>query len=344
MVSKASRKHPENRLTQYLDGHYLNLPVMSEAGEIVGMVDVLKLTYATLDQINSMSTGDNEGPAWQKFWMSLGHETESGVSGGESSSKRPHTPQHRSIMSPAPDTPARQDVGDSVMPHESASHHGDDIDEHSAVAAPSSVEDLPFAFKFKAPSGRVHRLQVIASAGIEDFVANVTSKLGGEIDSVGGEPPVTDGRLGKSGFALSYMDNEGDIVSITTNQDLLEAITMARKSEREKVDLFVHDPEKPALPPTLDPQPPASAGLHIPVDPSVRERRRKLVDEADDEDEQDSRRRSRSAKHQPPPQQQQAQQVIQGVPNELLLPGAVAALAFVIVGVFAFSRATGSNR
>lgn len=33
------------------DGHYLNLPVMSEAGEIVGMVDVLKLTYATLDQV-----------------------------------------------------------------------------------------------------------------------------------------------------------------------------------------------------------------------------------------------------------------------------------------------------
>ena len=33
------------------DGHYLNLPVMNEAGEIVGMVDVLKLTYATLEQV-----------------------------------------------------------------------------------------------------------------------------------------------------------------------------------------------------------------------------------------------------------------------------------------------------
>lgn len=33
------------------DGHYLNLPVMSGEGEIVGMVDVLKLTYATLDQV-----------------------------------------------------------------------------------------------------------------------------------------------------------------------------------------------------------------------------------------------------------------------------------------------------
>jgi hypothetical protein len=33
------------------DGHYLNLPVMNEGGEIVGMVDVLKLTYATLEQV-----------------------------------------------------------------------------------------------------------------------------------------------------------------------------------------------------------------------------------------------------------------------------------------------------
>lgn len=34
------------------DGHYLNLPVMNDAGEIVGMVDVLKLTYATLEQVS----------------------------------------------------------------------------------------------------------------------------------------------------------------------------------------------------------------------------------------------------------------------------------------------------
>ena len=35
-----------------VDGHYLNLPVMNDPGEIVGMVDVLKLTYATLEQVN----------------------------------------------------------------------------------------------------------------------------------------------------------------------------------------------------------------------------------------------------------------------------------------------------
>jgi hypothetical protein len=34
------------------------------------------------------------------------------------------------------------------------------------------------------------------------------------------------------------------------------------------------------------------------------------------------------------------EQVIAGVPNELLLPGAIVTLAVVIVGVFALTRAT----
>lgn len=42
---------PLGKTNMQTDGHYLNLPVMNESGEIVGMVDVLKLTYATLEQV-----------------------------------------------------------------------------------------------------------------------------------------------------------------------------------------------------------------------------------------------------------------------------------------------------
>ncbi len=34
------------------DGHYLNLPVVEEDGRLVAIVDVLKLTYATLEQVH----------------------------------------------------------------------------------------------------------------------------------------------------------------------------------------------------------------------------------------------------------------------------------------------------
>lgn len=41
-----------------IDGHYLNLPVVDEGGSLVGIVDVLKLTYATLEQVRSLSLFD----------------------------------------------------------------------------------------------------------------------------------------------------------------------------------------------------------------------------------------------------------------------------------------------
>ncbi|KAF2399957.1 CBS and PB1 domain protein [Trichodelitschia bisporula] len=324
----------QSALRKMHDGHYLNLPVMSEAGEIVGMVDVLKLTYATLDQINSMQSADNEGPAWNKFWMSLDDGTES-VMSGDGSTRQSHAPDSRSLMSPDLHRPGMQDRGDSVLPNDSASHNGAETPDHSAVAGThSSIESTPFPFKFKAPSGRMHRLQVIADAGIAELVAAVNQKLGAEADAIGGMPDVDDGKLGKSGFALSYLDNEGDTVSITTDRDLLDAITLARQSHRDKVDLFVHDPEKPPMSATLDPHP----GLVKPVTPpesSLHRRRHRAEDDSDSEDDGFAKAKRKGHANTP-----QEEQLIAGVPNDLLLPGAIVTLAVVIVGVFALSRSS----
>jgi hypothetical protein len=327
MVSDDHSDIHTDKANIFEDGHYLNLPVMSEAGEIVGMVDVLKLTYATLDQINNISTTDSEGPAWNKFWLSLDNETESMMS-GEGGSRVPGTPDARSMMSHDIHRPGIMDRGDSVLPNESASHHGESPD-HSALAGapPVSLEDDPFPFKFKAPSGRVHRLQVVAAAGIEDLVSHVAAKLGSEVDAIGGTPTFEDGKISKSGFALSYLDNEGDTVSITANHDLIEAISLSRLARRDKVDLFVHDPETAPLPATTEPQP-ALAKPPTPPESVLRERKKFF-----DEEEEEARPRQR-------PALAQQEEIIPGVPNDLLLPGAIVTLAVVIVGVFALGRAS----
>lgn len=311
---------------------------MNDGGEIVGMVDVLKLTYATLEQINTMSTGDGEGPAWNKFWLSIGDgETESMVSGDGS---HHHTHMSSRIMSPDAN---RDRLNESVAPGDSASHIGASSPPRSV--APESPEviapaEVPFPFKFKAPSGRVHRLQVIAAHGMEAFVSSVAAKMSGpEVGSIGGIPVVEEGKMSGTGFALSYMDDEGDSVSITTDNDLLEAILLARQGHRDKVELFVHDPEKPPVapaPPVETPvvaTPPASSAL------GLRERRRAHDDDDEDYDEDDDDestvRRSRRSRH-----GHAQEQVIAGVPNELLLPGAIVTLAVVIVSVFTIARAT----
>jgi hypothetical protein len=228
-------------------------------------------------------------------------------------------PDHRSVMS-HDNRPGLHDRGDSVLPNESASHHGGDSPSQSGVGGPHTpIEDLPFSFKFKAPSGRVHRLQVVASAGIEELISSVASKLGSEVETIGGTPTFEYGKISRSGFALSYLDNEGDTVSITTHDDLVEAISLSRQAHREKVN----------------PQP----GLAKPVTPpeSVLRDRKKYFEE--EEEEEEVRPKSKSRNQQPVPFGQQPE-IIQGVPNDLLLPGAIGILAVVIVGVFVLGRST----
>jgi PB1 domain len=291
---------------------------------------VLKLTYATLEQINTMGSGETEGPAWNKFWLSMDNDSESMMSG--EGSHRPTTPGHGSMVSPDVSRPTME-RGDSVMPNESASHHGDDDISEPVQPVAAVPEDTPFPFKFKAPSGRVHRLQVVASAGMAELIANVTSKLGSEVEAVGGEATVEEGKLGKAGYALSYMDNEGDTVSITTDQDLIDAIALARQGHRDKVDLFVHDPAQPPLVATVDPRPNLSKP---PTPPESVLKEKADAEPAVESDEEVPTRRSKGGKQ--TMTQAKEEQLIGGVPNELLLPGAIVTLAVVIVGVFALSR------
>lgn len=284
-------------------------------------------------KINTMSTGDSEGPAWGKFWLSLENDSESMISGDGS---HRHTPAHRSLISPETSSRPLVDRVDSVQPNESASHNGDDshsdIPDVPDVPSPS-FEEIPFPFKFKAPSGRVHRLQVAASAGLAELISNVTAKLGGEVDAVGGHAIFDDGKLSGQGYALSYLDNEGDTVSITTDQDMLDAIRLSRQHHRDKVDLFVHDPKSPPMSATVDPQPALTRPL-TPPPSTVRERKKLHADEDDMETPVKRERKQMAA------QPKAQEQIIAGVSNDLLLPGAIVALAVVIIGVFTLSRSS----
>lgn len=251
----------------------------------------------------------------------MDNESDSMVSGGHS--QPPHTPI-KSLLGP-------EQRGDSVLPNESASHHGEEVHSEVAESRQATNEDSPFPFKFKAPSGRVHRLNIAPSAGIAELVSNVSSKIGSEMDSIGGEAVVENGRLCNGGYALSYVDNEGDTVSITTDQDLTDAVTQAIRSRRDKVELFVHDPEKPPIA-APEPQPAVTKAFTPPE--SVP--RSPTAVSADDDQEQ-----ARTMKKFPQTlvQPSTEEQLINGVPNDLILPGAIVTLAAVIMGVFVMSRA-----
>lgn len=322
------------------DGHYLNLPVMGDDSEIVGMVDVLKLTYATLEQINSMQTAENEGPAWNKFWLSLDNDADS-LHSDHLSSHRAGTP-YSDLGGPLPSSPppaasptnmsrSEYNLHGELGPTDSASHYADDstLANRSLLSNGKTNDDeSSFTFKFKTPSGRVHRIHHPADEGFNALRSVIANKLGNEVESVGGFGEFDDeGNMTTTGFAISYLDDEGDVVLVSSDMDLLEAIALARQSGVSKVDIFIHRPDDAVVvpPTTIIASEPA-----IPSSPVSMKSR---------EQDSDSHAVPYPVHHhysRPPGPEKEA---IPGIPNELLLPGAMVTLAASIMIVFVLSRA-----
>ncbi|KAK9384542.1 hypothetical protein V1515DRAFT_589069 [Lipomyces mesembrius] len=327
------------------DGHYLNLPVMGDDSEIVGMVDVLKLTYATLEQINSMQTADNEGPAWNRFWLSLDNDTDSVHS--DHLSHRAATPYSDSIQPPPSSPPtvmhSELQYAAELEPGDSASRFADDTPLTNPSLLGKSAEDSPFTFKFKTPSGRVHRVHLTATEGFLSLREVIAAKLGPETKSLGGIGEYDDGdNVVKNGFAVSYLDDEGDAVLVTSDLDLLEAIQLARRANLDKVDIFVHHPDQAVVvpPSTL------ASTVSQPETPTGRapKEKEKIMDEAENEAASDAPLAAKPTTAQPqlyslpPPAPPVKEEAIPGIPNELLLPGALVTLAASILTVFVLSR------
>jgi hypothetical protein len=261
-----------------------------------------------------MNTPEGEGPMWNRFWNTIDNETESvhsadGISGVHSHrAETPHSPDPRML---SPETPSlNRMTSDSVLPNDSASISAaqdryDDGASDLNIPTTQTI-DAPFVFKFKTPNGRVHRLRFDPTSSLQDFRTIVADKLTPEEKTVVGGAVAED-----AGFAISFADDEGDIVSILSVADLQESVAIAKRTGRDKVDLYIHHPNNP--PRVIEP----SSTSKTEVLPEAVE---KVVGKATEGGEK-------------------AKDIIAGLPNELLLPGAVVVLAAVIVGVFIATRA-----
>ena len=314
-----------------------------------------------MNAVTAETNGENEaegGPMWGRFFESLGNEdTESMVSGshynGESVS---HSRKFSRSMSQLLQSPHSE-----VHPNDSASVVDDDQesalaryskqDIPSIVAPPAPalpVDDGTYVFKFRTPSGRTHRFQARNDniATLRDIVSNKLATDPFFTDYRGedsNEPPPD-----PTDFTLSYTDADGDVVLITSDTDVTDAVKIARSTKADRVVLFISGgkgwadimAEKSAkqaeavaaaaaleakeleklgfAPPssTLEPSPapvPAPAPAASPYPP-------------------------------PPPYVQplvpMQPEVVMGIPKDLLLPASIGALAAVILGVFTISRLT----
>ncbi|KAI5991516.1 hypothetical protein EDD15DRAFT_2275715 [Pisolithus albus] len=312
----------------HYDGHYLNLPVVETDGRLVAIVDVLKLTYATLEQMNAMTTdapGDAEGgPMWGRFFDSIGgHEdTESMLSGSHR-----HTDAHS--LSTRNISYLQQSPNSEVHPNDSASVVDDDqesalegyprkkgnrdIPAITGLASNIPVDDGTYVFKFRTPSGRTHRFQARHDS-VEMLREIVCGKLSTDpfFTEFSGNP---EDKPDPTDFTLSYTDADGDMVLITSDSDIADAVKIARTGGSDRVVLVIE------------------GGKHwTEAGADKSEDKAKAVAEAAEEQLNGS---GQNGVVLPPDQE-----LVMGIPKDLLLPASIGVLAVVIVGVFTISRLT----
>lgn len=314
---------------------------------------------------------------WGRFWDSFGaadtHDNESQLSDPISSqllsthsqhSSNHHTSNLNRAISPEPSASFSQLHGFSeITPNESASMVANNDDGRSMMSedihALSRGEDV-FSFKFTTLGGKTHRVASSSHSYIT-LLESVYQKVIGEHMA---HSTVDDSDLPvESWLSISYLDDENDQVLITSDADVADAVKLARKMGQDRVKLFVHDAtqkeetvvtasvvgesvieEKPVPVPVLAPAPPVVASP--PPTPVVetpepshhkKSKRRSMRREysSDSEDEEHDRRSRK---------QDNNGATVAGIPQELVLPAAIAFLGVVIVGVFALSRVGSSHR
>ncbi|KAF9159469.1 hypothetical protein BGX21_001505 [Mortierella sp. AD011] len=301
------------------DGHYLNLPVVEDDKEIVGVVDVLKLTYATMEQINSMNTKDSEsGPMWNHFWNSAA------MADGEEGSVISESMAPSSIMSPSlaasPSShQAMQPFPGEIFPNESASVVAEDRSE--LLHKQAEEENTTFVFKFKSPvSNTVHRF----TADFTDLGRLRETIL--EKEPFGAESDPSQSAL-LAEFNISYQDDEQDYVMMTSDADLADSVTIARKQGHNRVMLYISDPRASVvLPPNPAPST-ISVLSSAPAPAPVQEDQPRSVEQT-----------KPAVPEEPKKAPSEFKKMLDSIPDEYLLPGALLTLSVTIIAVFAIAR------
>ncbi|KAF9164585.1 hypothetical protein DFQ27_002235 [Actinomortierella ambigua] len=305
------------------DGHYLNLPVVEDDKEIVGVVDVLKLTYATMEQINSMNTKDSEsGPMWNHFWNSTAMGDDEGSVVSESMAPS-------SIMSPTlASSPqghghSMQPFPGEIFPNESASVVAEDRSEMMIKTV--EEESTVFVFKFKSPtSNTVHR-----------FTADYTNLSALRETIMEKEHMVGD--IDPSELNISYMDDEQDYVIMTSDADLTDSVSIAKKQGHNRVMLFVSDPRATTILPPAPVPAPAASTVSASVPETTEEAARTSIEQTPSTTQSGSRPET---VEEPKKKQSELRKMLESIPDEYLLPGALVTLSVTILTVFAISRLT----
>ena len=276
---------------------------------------------------------------WTKFFNSFGGagpeplndggdgDTESIVSASDlPSTPLRERPAHHRLDSETP--------GSELAPGDSASvGHEESI---APSAMPSAiVDDGTYLFKFSAPGGTTHRFQARYSGQeVYELIKEVvTGKLSSDAFFAPAKAPVPgaaipEAKRDPTDFTLSYMDDDGDLVRISHDTDVEDAVKTARKAGKDRVVLILK----------------GGRGWEEEMNQkaAVEAKASALASIVEDEAEEVTEKAKAGAKKAAKEVSTDDGLAFGFLPQEYLIPAAVG-LGVAIVGIFAVSRMGGSK-
>ncbi|KAL0583084.1 hypothetical protein ABG067_006938 [Albugo candida] len=210
------------------DAGQLFMPVMTEAGELHGMVDVLSLSYG---QFSNLNTGNAKGD-WRQFWqLAFNLQDEMGCVYDETMSigtiEEFEQSEYRSCINGGPSLRAPSRVSQSM----SYADLGESVSvvsaSHSVTAGTmhwSALQDSKFVFKVTfVGSKQFHRI-LCRSDDITALEKQIRLKLNVK-------PNVS--------IQLRYEDDDGDMAVLSNNESLMEAVAMAKRENWKRIVVTV---------------------------------------------------------------------------------------------------------
>ncbi|CAG8470731.1 4103_t:CDS:2 [Ambispora leptoticha] len=206
-------------------GHYQHLPLLDQNNSVIGVVDILQLTYTTLNTLKSMQIQEADGPVWNKFWNAI---TTDEINSDSLSDHR--TNNHGSLS--IDNHSIRNPSTGATSP--SSNEGGPTLSRRFSTV--SKLDDDTFTFKFTDPSSsQTHRFNAPCK-DLEDFSKVIRGKMC--LDS-------------PCSLTISYIDDENDKIVLNCDDDLQTAVSAARKARSSLIKLVV-DIQQQSYPPLED--------------------------------------------------------------------------------------------
>ena len=229
-------------LKQMFDGKYLNLPVLDEkTNELVGVVDVIRLTNFTLNQIQTMESFNEEeedADDDEELFDSIGNNEFAGENDFNKFLQTfPNENDEYEYESSASDISidelAQFDL--STMSNDTntvCSRNTEGPKRMSSIMSlgPIDYNEVCF-FKFKVSRGRIHRVSYRPSDGIDNFKELLKEEFMKE------ELDMFDQGI----FEISYLDEDGDIIVINTDKDLKDCVLLMKSLQKDKIEIMLYD-------------------------------------------------------------------------------------------------------